>query len=898
MVKSSDDAEGEGQEARAERAPHDHLYKVTGLSSSDLEKLGREPEPEPADFETAIAATGYGKFNILLMFAAFPGFWSAVSVTSSVSYIFTRAKCDMQLSLLDMGTITAITYGGMISSALLWGFLSDTLGRRRIMVWGFFGTGLVELAAAVSQNFPMLIITRFLAGFLFNGPYAVLLSYIAELHRTELRARVILYTSLFYTIANSTLPLLAWAVLTKDWHLKIYGNFVDDEKENEKVLNFFITHLFQVIRAWNVFLVVTALMPLLSGLAFTILPESPKFLMSRGRNEEAMAVFHKIYTSNTGNTPDKFPSEQLARGAAALRGGARQLAPLVHAPHGFWLLLMCLIHIGLMFGSVQKQNSKLLLLGDFNAHIGRDDNRGTKTRSRLQSISPTSNHLGSFLLDFCEQHNLVISSTWGRRSCKQGQNPLDWNQLNEILRSSVRTLEVQQNKSKTSRLALAKFMKAKFWKNRSPKDPATIQNFKDARKELLDLQEKEDEEKCQHFFAQMHKNGWKQFKFNPKKARPQSVNDYRKISICNAGYRIYATYLLKLLDEEIETMGNYQAAFMRYRSTDDHIFVVRRILDENGRQNHVLSQRTYVNPMVWTKPKVSPKEKGQTRMSTLTSAFYHCVGRRLRTLEELVSEVRLDQDAEINLPVILSFADDIIIIDKDASQRSNQQEHSQTNTGNKWSPNHPVDTIKYLGTYLTSELSRRDTIKARCKQAIRNAKGLIPFIKKTKMHWKIAKSNTLRLWFPQLAAMIGAQEGSDLCAAIAPTTVDPIIPEEVETCKPIETNMMTYLQSVVVGAGSVLTYGIGGLLVNSCGKRLVAGVCTVTCAAVVMLLPLFGNGSFAVVGMVTTALALTSLASASLSSIMVDLFPTAISGGARPKLNVGKVYFSRPSDGA
>ncbi|GBP83220.1 hypothetical protein EVAR_66771_1 [Eumeta japonica] len=41
----------------------------------------------------------------------------------------------------------------------------------------------------------------------------------------------------------------------------------------------------------------------------------------------------------------------------------------------------------------------------------------------------------------------------------------------------------------------------------------------------------------------------------------------------------------------------------------------------------------------------------------------------------------------------------------------------------------PVDTIKYLGTYLTLELSRRDTIKARCKQAIRNAKGLIPFIK-------------------------------------------------------------------------------------------------------------------------------------------------------------------------
>ncbi|GBP14086.1 hypothetical protein EVAR_102763_1 [Eumeta japonica] len=51
----------------------------------------------------------------------------------------------------------------------------------------------------------------------------------------------------------------------------------------------------------------------------------------------------------------------------------------------------------------------------------------------------------------------------------------------------------------------------------------------------------------------------------------------------------------------------------------------------------------------------------------------------------------------------------------------------------------PVDTIKYLGTYLTSELSQRNMIKARCKQAIRNTKGLIVFIKKTKMHWKIAK---------------------------------------------------------------------------------------------------------------------------------------------------------------
>ncbi|GBP13515.1 hypothetical protein EVAR_6869_1 [Eumeta japonica] len=165
-----------------------------------------------------------------------------------------------------------------------------------------------------------------------------------------------------------------------------------------------------------------------------------------------------------------------------------------------------------------------------------DDNQGTKKPIVGYNLfHPTSNHLGSFLLDFCEQDNLVISSTWGRGSCKRennsstyrfwnwdykllnqdsiskkyeksvedkiltalnkhGHNPLDWNHLTEILGLSVREhLKFNKNKSKINRLALAKFMKAKFWKSRSPKDPAMIQNFKDARKELLDLQEKEDE---------------------------------------------------------------------------------------------------------------------------------------------------------------------------------------------------------------------------------------------------------------------------------------------------------------------------------------------------------------------------------------------------------------------
>ncbi|XP_038220267.1 synaptic vesicle glycoprotein 2A-like [Zerene cesonia] len=274
------------------------------------------------------------------MLCTLPAFWSAVSVTSAASYIFTRAHCDMELKLLDMGTVNAITYGGMIASAMLWGFLSDTLGRRKILVWGFFCSGLVEITAAMSQNFTMLLVTRFASGFLFNGPFAVLISYLAELHRTELRARVILLSSLFYTIASTTLPLLAWAILTQDWHFKPFGGSF-------------------VIHAWNLFLLAAALVPLFTGVAFFFLPESPKFLMSRGRNDEALDIFKKIYVLNTGKSADSYPvkklvkekSEQQAKGFAALKAGRDQIAPLFKAPYVAYLLLICATHCGYMFGS-------------------------------------------------------------------------------------------------------------------------------------------------------------------------------------------------------------------------------------------------------------------------------------------------------------------------------------------------------------------------------------------------------------------------------------------------------------------------------------------------------------------------------------------------------------------
>lgn len=67
---------------------------------------------ELVDFETAISATGFGKFNIILFFIALPSTWSSEFDFTSTSYILPAAQCDLDLSLVDKGMLNAITYLG------------------------------------------------------------------------------------------------------------------------------------------------------------------------------------------------------------------------------------------------------------------------------------------------------------------------------------------------------------------------------------------------------------------------------------------------------------------------------------------------------------------------------------------------------------------------------------------------------------------------------------------------------------------------------------------------------------------------------------------------------------------------------------------------------------------
>jgi hypothetical protein len=65
-----------------------------------------------------------------------------------------------------------------------------------------------------------------------------------------------------------------------------------------------------------------------------------------------------------------------------------------------------------------------------------------------------------------------------------------------------------------------------------------------------------------------------------KVKNPTSTGDYRTIALASIGYKVYAKYLYEHIQQYLLPILPYQAGFVRGRSTSDHIFVLRRFLEE------------------------------------------------------------------------------------------------------------------------------------------------------------------------------------------------------------------------------------------------------------------------------------------------------------------------------
>ncbi|XP_026670925.1 synaptic vesicle glycoprotein 2B isoform X2 [Ceratina calcarata] len=230
----------------------------------------------------------------------------------------------------------------MICTSFFWGFMTDSFGRKKIMSYGYMCTGVLSLAESFAHTSWLLISLKFVEGLLISGPYAALMSYLAEVHNETHRSRTYMWLGAFFSLGNISLPCIAWLILPQKWTITLISGTME-------------------ISSWRVFLAVCTLPEFLACMAMFSFPESPRFLLLKGRRDEALNVFKKIYSVNTGKDPDTYPIKDLEDEDSfesssdnlsdKFRSCWQQVKPLFVPPNILRLITISLIQVGATIGS-------------------------------------------------------------------------------------------------------------------------------------------------------------------------------------------------------------------------------------------------------------------------------------------------------------------------------------------------------------------------------------------------------------------------------------------------------------------------------------------------------------------------------------------------------------------
>lgn len=104
-------------------------------------------------------------------------------------------------------------------------------------------------------------------------------SYVSEFHTSTTAPRAVAYATLF---SNAIAIFMAIPAI-------IFFGWLDWTWDFQR---------------WRAFIICISAMNLLNGLIYTMLPESPKFLLTINRKENALKVLQRVYAFNTGKPPE------------------------------------------------------------------------------------------------------------------------------------------------------------------------------------------------------------------------------------------------------------------------------------------------------------------------------------------------------------------------------------------------------------------------------------------------------------------------------------------------------------------------------------------------------------------------------------------------------------------
>jgi len=184
-------------------------------------------------------------------------FFDAFDVLA-ISVVLPVLVTAWHLSPAEIGFVISSGFAGQLVGAFLFGWMGERYGRLHAMVWSVAVLAFMSLACAFAWNYTSLVVFRTIQGIGIGGEVPVAAAYINEISKARRRGRFFLLYEMLFGVGLTSAGLVGY------WLVPRAG--------------------------WQSMFLIGAIPALLALVLRRLLPESPRWLVSKGRLQEADQV--------------------------------------------------------------------------------------------------------------------------------------------------------------------------------------------------------------------------------------------------------------------------------------------------------------------------------------------------------------------------------------------------------------------------------------------------------------------------------------------------------------------------------------------------------------------------------------------------------------------------------
>lgn len=247
----ADEGEGQGR-------PYTPATGRHGAGGPVREATASRDQQVIARLERIPLSRFHAPFYTFLGIGTFFDSYNSLAIASALSVVF----IDLHISLAQAGSLLGVAYLGQLAGALVFGAASERFGRKPVFISSLIVMGVFALVTAFAWSYTSLYWFRLAEGFGLGGEVPVAVALFNEVVKGSRRGTLVaIYEALFGWGVFLT-PLIAYGLL------QAFGPAV----------------------SWRILFGIGALPAIAAIPSIWLLPESPRWLVHRGKTDQAEAI--------------------------------------------------------------------------------------------------------------------------------------------------------------------------------------------------------------------------------------------------------------------------------------------------------------------------------------------------------------------------------------------------------------------------------------------------------------------------------------------------------------------------------------------------------------------------------------------------------------------------------